>query len=421
MKALVVTFFHVPWAAGDQTGIQRRFGAFLRALHRVCDDITMLHIVPEGMIESAGPLDALSRSQSDFWGVPLRIALAPRRTRAATAWNHYGAGVLDVAAQPAWFPYSGPDLAEAVGRHLDQGPDLVFAHRLPAMLPIMRSGRRPGRVLLDIDDIEHRVQLRHGLSAPFQPGKLAQLLQLPALVRLERQAAAAASLAFVCSETDRAYLRRLGSGKAVAVVPNALPVPAAPPGVAADRTVLFLGDMGNAPNRLAAGRMAQRIWPLVRQRVPDARLLVAGKGSDLLPSAAAGLPGVEHLGFVGDLDALYARSRVVCCPIVTGGGTRLKLVEAASYARPIVSTRLGAEGLDYADGVQALLRDDDAGFAAACVTLLQDDALCRRLGEAARVVMAARYDVRQVEAHIVELIGGLIGGLGTPAPQAGRG
>ncbi len=115
MKALVVTFFHVPWAAGDQTGIQRRFGAFLRALHRVCDDITMLHVVPAGMMESAGPLDALSRSQSSFWGVPLRIALAPRRTRAATAWNHYGAGVLDVAAQPAWFPYSGPDLAEAVG------------------------------------------------------------------------------------------------------------------------------------------------------------------------------------------------------------------------------------------------------------------------------------------------------------------
>lgn len=403
MRVLVVTFFHVPWVSTDQTGIARRFSAFLRALHRVSQDITLLHMVPEAMRAAAGPLDELSRSQSEFWGVPVHVVLETRRARTETRWSFYGAGILDVRAQPAWFPYGGADLAEAVGRHLDEQPDLVFAHRLPAMLPIIQSGRRPPRLILDLDDVEHRVWMRRACSKPFYPGKQAQLLQVPALVWLERQAVASSRLALVCSDTDRHHLRRLGFGDTVQVVPNALPAQSAPPGLVNERTMLFLGDMKNTPNRLAAERMARKIWPLIRTRVPDARLLVAGKGSDLLPAASAGLPGAEFLGFVEDLGGLYARSRMVCCPITFGGGTRLKLVEAASYARPIVSTRMGAEGLSLRDGQEALLRDDDAGFAAACVTLLHDDALCLRLGRAARAVMKVAYDVQEVEDRIAQM------------------
>ena len=280
----------------------------------------------------------------------------------------------------------------------------------------MQSGRRLSPVILDMDDIEHRVLIRRVFSKPFYPGEQAKLLQVPALFRLERRAAAASRLALVCSETDRAYLRRLGFGDKVQVAPNSLPVPPAPPALVGDRTVLFLGDMAYPPDRLAAERMARQIWPLIRARVPDARLLVAGKASDSLPAASAGLPGVEFLGFVADLDGLYAGSRAVCCPITVGGGTRLKLVEAASYARPIVSTRLGAEGLGLTDGRDALLRDDNAGFAEACITLLRDDALSLRLGEAARVMMKAAYDVLQVEDRIAQMVLDVIG-RGTSQPK----
>ena len=404
MKVLAVTFFHVPWVSGDQTGIGRRFSVFLRALQQVSDDITLLHLVPPKMIAAAGPIDILSASQSAFWGVKLRIALAPRRARMQTAWNHYGAGIFDVSRQPRWFPYAGADLAAAVGGHLDARPDLVFAFGLHAMLPILRSGRKPARLIYDNIDIEHRVLIRDVFSAPFMPGKPVQLLQAPALIRLERRALAASRVAFVCSEVDRAYLRRLRSGGAVHVVPNALAVPADPPGVVAMPTVLFLGDMQNLPNRRAAERMVERIWPLVLQRSPAARLLVAGRGSDRLRCADGRLASVDFLGFVDDLDALYARSRLVCCPIMTGGGTRLKLVEAASYARPMVSTRMGMEGLDFADGDAALIRDDDAGFAAACSSLLEDDALCARLGGAARRRMQAQYDARRIEDDVAEML-----------------
>ncbi len=405
MNTLVVMYLHIPLKADDHNGLVRRCRAFLHALHEVSHQITLLQIVPADQIDAAGPLDRLSQAQSEFWGVPLRIALVPRRPRTETAWRHYGAGILNAEAQPTLFPYGGEAVANAVAAHLDQQPDLVFAQGLPAMLPILRSRRRPRRLVFDMIDVEHKVMFRQAFSAPRYLGKPARLLQVPALMALERRSVAASHLTFVCSDTDRAYLRRTGFGDTIRVVPNALALPADPPGVVKDGTVLFLGDAGYPPNHYAAERMARRIWPRVHAAMPDARLLIAGRGSDLLLSAAEGLPGVEHLGFVPDLDALYARSRVVCAPIMTGGGTRLKLVEAASYARPMVSTRIGAEGLDFVDGQQALLRDDDAGFADACVALLRDDALCRRLGEAARAVMAAEYDVRRVEARIVEMIG----------------
>ena len=83
---------------------------------------------------------------------------------------------------------------------------------------------------------------------------------------------------------------------------------------------------------------------------------------------------------------------MVCCPLSNGGGTRLKLIEAAAYGKAIVSTSVGAEGLSFSDGAEILIRDDDIGIAEACVRLLNDDGLCARLGEAARTKAKSLYD-----------------------------
>jgi glycosyltransferase involved in cell wall biosynthesis len=90
----------------------------------------------------------------------------------------------------------------------------------------------------------------------------------------------------------------------------------------------------------------------------------------------------------------------VCSPISIGGGTRVKIIEAAAWAKPIVSTSIGAEGLSFKDEVEILLRDDDDSIAAECVRLLQDDELCRSLGEAARLKARATYEVGAVRERI---------------------
>jgi glycosyltransferase involved in cell wall biosynthesis len=313
--------------------------------------------------------------------------------------------MLRVQEQPPIHSFAGPEQAQAVAALLDEGGwDALFVHRLPAMAALLRAARRPPVTFFDLDDVEDRVLARRSLLPPIWPGKLAYLAHVPALLAAELRGAALARLTFVCSDLDRARMARLSRRGQFVAVPNAVAVPPEPPPLPAAPTLLFLGACDYPPNAAAAERLATRIMPLLRQAVPDARALIAGRDSDRLPSAANPGPGVEHLGFVPDLDSLYAWSRVVCCPIETGGGTRVKLVEAAAYARPMVSTRIGAEGLAFADGSEILLRDSDAEIADACARLLRDPAECARLGQAGRQRMRALYDAAQISATVGAMV-----------------
>ena len=134
--------------------------------------------------------------------------------------------------------------------------------------------------------------------------------------------------------------------------------------------------------------------------MPEARLIIAGASPEYIRGYHSRLPSVEFPGFVDDLDSLYRRSRVVCAPILSGGGTRVKIIEAAAHGKPIASTRLGAEGLDLRDGHELLLRDDPESFAQACLHLLKDSTLCERLGRTAFEAANRHYD----RANIIRLI-----------------
>jgi glycosyltransferase involved in cell wall biosynthesis len=107
---------------------------------------------------------------------------------------------------------------------------------------------------------------------------------------------------------------------------------------------------------------------------------------------------------VEDLSALYERTQVVCCPTRVAGGTRVKIIEAASFGKAIVATRVGAEGLDLLDNAEILLRDDLESIAEACVGLLTDPELAARIGTAARAVVTRQYDRQATILRIREFI-----------------
>lgn len=134
--------------------------------------------------------------------------------------------------------------------------------------------------------------------------------------------------------------------------------------------------------------------------MPKAKLLIAGAHPDKIRGYQAPPLGVKFTGFVENLDELYQQTRVVCCPILSGSGTRVKLIEAAAYRKPIVSTRIGAEGLDFVDGEAIFLRDNVQTFADACIKLLQNDQMCQRISNNAYAVASKRYNKTQILQQI---------------------
>ena len=408
VRVLVITSTAPPVAGRDVEGYYKRLSLFMGAIGTLADQVEVVHFVPQHVIAANPDAANLNLSQEEYWGFPVSARMVERRDRDKTFVNYYLRGIFSASEQPWFFGSSGAEQTAILGDILDQNHDLVFVHRFASMCAVLRTRRRSGNIVFDLDDVEHRVRLRAGLQPPVQPGKLLTLAHVPAILAAERMGVARSQLTFVCSDADRRKLRQLGIARGVTVVPNAVPMPSAPTSLTREPNILFIGDYGYEPNKEAAERLATRILPRIRQGVPDARLLLVGKRAERLDRAAVAEPGVECLGFVEDLDQLYARTRVVCCPILNGGGTRLKLIEGAAYGRPLVSTRVGAEGLAFTDDVEVVLRDDDAGLAGACGQLIRDDALCERIGDAARRKVLQDYQADHIQEQISRLLRGVI-------------
>lgn len=199
---------------------------------------------------------------------------------------------------------------------------------------------------------------------------------------------------YTCSAADEQRLLAEVPAARTAVIPNAAdvdfyrPAPSHPP--ADGRTVLFFGLLSTYPNADGAQFLLREIWPRVLARRPEARLKIVGADPPGWLGALAG-PGVEVTGFVEDLRPHLAAAALVAVPLRLGGGTRLKIVEGMAMGKAIVSTALGAEGIDAVPGRDLLLADDPEAFADAVARLLVDPELARTLGERARRLAVERY------------------------------
>ncbi len=202
------------------------------------------------------------------------------------------------------------------------------------------------------------------------------------------------------SDGDASALTKIGARQPVLVAPNGADVEAhaaIEPGGGNEGMLLFTGTLSYPPNDDAARWLIETILPRVREQHPGARLTIAGRGASAeLTRLAGGVDGVELLGWVASLEPLLESCAVALAPLRSGGGTRLKIVEAFAAGRAVVATTTGAEGIDVQDGVHLRLADDADGLAAAIVTLLGDPEQRRRLGQAGRLLARERYDWRTI-------------------------
>ncbi len=167
------------------------------------------------------------------------------------------------------------------------------------------------------------------------------------------------------------------------------------------KTMLFLGSFRHLPNLSALRWMVEEVLPRVLEREPKAKLVVVGSDPPPPQTLPAPREAVEFRGFVEDVREPLGRYAVFVCPVRTGSGVRVKLLEAFAAGIPVVSTRLGAEGLAETDGEICALADDAEAFAARVVALLEDPEAGAAMAERARRKVEQAWDIRRMTERLV--------------------
>lgn len=167
-------------------------------------------------------------------------------------------------------------------------------------------------------------------------------------------------------------------------------------------TMLFVGTFRHRPNLQALHWLIERVLPRVIAERPQARLVVVGSEPPPAHSFRAPAGAVELLGYVDDIREPLERYAVFVCPILSGSGVRVKLLEAFASGIPVVSTRIGAEGLTVEDGEICLLADDPDAFARAILQLFDAPEAARAMARRARQRVEERHDAAALTERLVD-------------------
>jgi glycosyltransferase involved in cell wall biosynthesis len=279
---------------------------------------------------------------------------------------------------------------------------------LPFSQPYLGGFFRRPRRHLDLDDIESLTRRR--LAALYrQNGESAMAaheeVQATRCERLEEEAFRRFDRVYVCSASDRDKLEsRTRAG--VRVLPNGVRMPAAVPPRVVDGafTFLFVGTLGYYPNEDGVRYLCAEIVPRMRELAGRNFVVnIAGTGASESLRQAASVPQVRFLGAVADLHPWYAQADAIVAPVRAGGGTRIKILEAFSYQRPVVATSTAMEGIEARAEEHVVIGDTAAALAQQCARLMADRELRDRLARNALALVQQLYTIESLKRTLVEM------------------
>lgn len=251
--------------------------------------------------------------------------------------------------------------------------------------------------VLDVDDIPSRLyQSSAQVAASFERRMLDRRMSL-IWKRREKRLADRFDVMTVCSEDDRKYLGM----NHVRVLPNGFQRlsnverrPTQPPRLG------FIGTFRWNPNEDGARWFCAKVWPKIKEQLPDAELRIIGDGTE---QASGWGDEVVALGRVEDVGPEIATWSAMIVPIRMGGGTRIKVLEGFARKCPVITTKLGAFGYDIKDGEEAYIADDPALFALRCIELMKSPQVAERMADRAygRFLKSWTWDSYE---HIVQVV-----------------
>lgn len=372
----------------------------IRILSR-CHTVSLLCFVSE---EEREYQETVARFCLDYQGVPMpRSRSFPRK-----AWDFFFSPV-PIYFLNAHSPEMYSRLREMVRRHRY---DVVISEYSAVAQYLFRNSDLAGmKRVMSVHECYYLARRKAWRVQRFSREGLSALFNLKGLRKFEFGMYADADLVLTLTPEGRQELLDIRPDLRIEVVPHGVDVERFC--VSGERekeqAVMFLGNYPHDPNRDAVLYFHQRIWPRIRREVPSARFYVVGKDPtpDLMELARQD-PSVVVTGTVEDVRPYFERSKVFVNPVRIGGGFRGKLLEAMAMGLPIVTTSLGAEGVEAEDGRDMVIADDPEEFAAAVIRLLLDDGLCCRLGERARELAVERFSwekgVERLERVLLDLV-----------------
>ncbi len=303
--------------------------------------------------------------------------------------------------------YTSPEMSDAVRRvtdrgrfdilHLDSIHMIRYALEATALHPSLRA-------IYNWHNIESEAMRRFSETAR-PPKSWYAALTAGKIEALEKWILGDAFGHVVCSERERVQLSAIAPSARLAVIGNGVDTRyfADAGGAAGDRRrIVFVGAMDYFPNADGAVFFASQIWPRIRARLADLELVIVGANPGPGVRSLQELPGVTVTGTVPDVRPWYHQALAAIVPLRTGGGTRLKILEAMAAGVPVVSTPLGAEGLDVTDGSDALIvaAADTEGWVERIAELAESPARRQDLIRAGLNLVETRYDWEMLGAKL---------------------
>lgn len=305
---------------------------------------------------------------------------------------------------------------EAVERALRAGQDLVLCE-LTALYEHVRGLGVDGRVVIDTHNVDSAVFTRYATSQPTFARRLYSRITARKMRRYEEQVFGRVGAVVVCSTPEEPQVLEIAPTANVWVIPNGATL-APPPDAArpAGHRMLFFGRLDYHPNVDAIEFFLEHVFPVIRAAIPDAEFDVAGAADDGTIAALMGRhPGATFHGRVPSLEPVIASADLVVVPLRVGGGTRLKILEALAAGRPVLSTAIGAEGLELEPGEEIALADDAVSFAGKAVALLRDPRGAGRLGMQGRSAVESKYGWPAIGREFARRLAALAGANGIGA------
>jgi polysaccharide biosynthesis protein PslH len=330
--------------------------------------------------------------------VAARVDTVERAEPAKGTWRFYADAAMHLVDPLPYAvgKYRSPELKRRLAALLESERfDVIVCDFL--MPAVNLPDRLPCPAVIFTHNVESEIWRRHAETTPGAIARRLYRAQHARMLRFEARTLARFDGVLAVSDADRQSFDALYPGairRPVHVVPTGVdtdyfaPAPSDP----ASRELVFTGSMDWLPNEDAMQYFCRDILPLIRAEEPGVHLSIVGRAPTPAVKRLADEHGIRVTGRVDDVRPYMKAAAVYVVPLRIGGGTRLKIFEAMSMGKAVVSTTIGAEGLPVTAGEHVMLADDPPAFAAAVVGLLRDPAQRARVETAARTLVREKYD-----------------------------